>query len=152
MKLSGSDGQSVALSVVRYEFPEIRTEEYDSNWLVIAGEITHLRGTWSFCDPCLLNYEALDLASWLESLASGMTLPSICSFIEPELEFHAVQDEGQPTLRVYFEFGSRPSWAPFPNVRKGDLRIEIPFNEIDFRTAAAAWREELKAYPLRAPR
>ena len=37
------------LRILGYEFPHIETAEYDSNWLVVAGNVTHsTKGSWQF--------------------------------------------------------------------------------------------------------
>jgi hypothetical protein len=51
--------------VVGYQFPDNHISEYDSNWLVIEGRVSHPQADWSFRDPCLLTYEADYLADWL---------------------------------------------------------------------------------------
>lgn len=42
----------VELRPLRYQFSEIRGDEYDDNWLVITGAVTTPEGSWSFTGPC----------------------------------------------------------------------------------------------------
>jgi hypothetical protein len=151
MKLASQDGQIFEMRILGYEFPHLETKDYASNWLVIAGEVTHPKGAWHFSAPCLLTNEAERLASWMDSLAEGKPLRSLCSFVEPNLEFRAVLGVQRPVLGVYFRLEARPKWAP-TGAGNQDLWVEFLLDELDLRTIAQQWREELSAYPQRAPR
>ena len=153
MKLASSDGQTFEMRILGYQFPHLETELYDSNWLIIAGEVMHPKGSWQFNDPCLLTYEAERLASWIDLVAEGEPPPTSCGFVEPNLEFRAVGSVQQPVLRAYFRLEARPKWAPRKRARDGDeLWVEFPLGELDLRSIARQWREELRSYPQRAPR
>jgi hypothetical protein len=82
MKLASSDGQTFEMRILGYQFPHLETELHDSNWLIIAGEVTHPKGSWQFKAPCLLTYEAERLASWIDLVAEGEQLPTSCSFLD----------------------------------------------------------------------
>ena len=90
MKLASKDGQSVELRILGYEFPHLETALYDSNWLVVVGNVSNSRGSWQFTHPCLLTYEADKLASWMDALVEANRFPTTCGFIEPNLEFRAL--------------------------------------------------------------
>ena len=152
MKLVSRDGQSFELQILGYEFPHFETAEYDSNWLVVAGEVGHSRGSWQFTHPCLLTYEAAGLATWMDAVADTGSCSDTCGFIEPNLEFRALLNLEQPVLRVYFNLEARPSWASNPGAGLEDLWVEFPIGEIDLRSAAQQLRAELKQYPQRATR
>ncbi|MBI2832157.1 MAG: hypothetical protein HYX79_07870 [Chloroflexi bacterium] len=90
MHISGSDGSLFEMKVVGYEFPEIQTEEYDSNWLRIRTHIVHLaRGEWNSIDASLLTWEVEELADWFDAIAKGHRVESVQSFTEPNLSFRA---------------------------------------------------------------
>ena len=152
MRLIARDGQSLEIRIAGYQFAEMETEEYDSNWLRIEGSVQHPRGSWRFNDPCVLTYEAMGLASWIESLAQNPSLPSEYDFLEPNLSFEAISLEGLPMLRVYFELESRPDWARSNAAGERDLWVEFPLNELDLKAATQQWRSELSAWPQRAAR
>jgi len=61
--------QRLELTITGYQFPQLEHEEYDSNWLLVCGIVTHATGKYMFHDACLLTYELRKLHSWLESLA-----------------------------------------------------------------------------------
>jgi hypothetical protein len=152
MKLASRDGHFLELRILGYEFPQLETEEYDSNWLIIAGNVTHSRGSWQFTQPCLLTYEAERLASWMDALAEANLLSTTCGFIEPNLEFRALFNTKRPVLQVYFNLEARPLWASSACAGKEDIWVEFPIEELDLRTATRQWRTELTAYPQRASR
>jgi|EndMetStandDraft_9_1072997.scaffolds.fasta_scaffold78516_2 hypothetical protein len=152
MKLVSRDGQSFELQILGYEFPHLETAEYDSNWLVVAGEVGHSRGSWRFTHPCLLTYEAAGLATWMDAVADIGSCSDTCGFIEPNLEFRALLNLERPVLRVYFNLEARPSWASSPGAGLEDLWVEFPIEEIDLRSAAQQLRAELNQYPQRATR
>jgi hypothetical protein len=108
MKLASKNRQLFEMRILRYQFPHLETEEHDSNWLIIAGDVIHPKGSWHFCDPCLLTYEAGRLASWMDSVAEGEPPSTFCGFIEPTLGFQVVLGVRPPVLRVYFELEARP--------------------------------------------
>jgi hypothetical protein len=135
MRLASKDGQMFEMRIVGYQFPHLETVEYDSNWLIIAGDVIHPNGSWRFSDPCLLTYEGKRLASWMESIAEGEPVESICGFIEPNLQFRAVLGVDLRVLRVYFELEARPKWAP-KRAPKDDLWVEFPVAEVDLRSTA----------------
>ena len=40
MRLQTTDGaKAFDLTIVRYQFPELENDEWDSNWLVISGHV-----------------------------------------------------------------------------------------------------------------
>jgi len=87
MKLCAADGTAFELTILGYQFPELASEQYDSNWLVIRIHVDHPSGSWEARDPCLLSYEVAELADWLEAVAQGEPARREMSFMEPNLEF-----------------------------------------------------------------
>ena len=126
---------------------------------MMGCEVVHPRAAWQFRDPCLLTQEGEELAIWMDAVAEGKPLPThmkdaiaegrphqTCSFIEPNLEFEAILGVQRPVLRVHFKLEARPKWA-----KTGQIWVEFPLEELDMRSTARQWREELSAYPPRAP-
>jgi hypothetical protein len=151
MKLASRDGQTLELRILGYQFPDLGTSEYDSNWLVVTGKVTHSRGSWQFTNPCLLTFEAEQLATWMDRVAHAKLPSDTCDFMEPNLEFRALNIDRR-ILRVYFDLGARPSWAARGYVGTQDLWVEFPIEELDLKLAAREWHTELTKYPQRAPR
>ncbi len=110
MILRGRDLSKFELRVAGYQFPDIESDKFDANWLVIEGRVAPADGrAWEFRDPALLTWEVQGLSSWLEALASEQTVEEREDFLEPNLYFEvAARDEDTITILVYFELESRP--------------------------------------------
>ncbi len=135
---------SLRLSVLRYQFPQITTDEYDANWLIIRGHVSLDQRSWSFRDPCLTTFEVRQLADWLDRLARGDEVEPSCAFIEPNLRFEKLSDRA---IRVSFALESAPPWA-----KPGDPWNEHGFEvliEKHLETAAGQLRAQLRAFPER---
>lgn len=159
MELRSDDGAHLVLSIVRYQFPNLRgqgVQDWDANWLVVAGDLLLPdRRTHSFSDPCLTTWEARELAGWLGDVAEGDSevspgdAPGLV-FTEPCLAFAACRDGlGQVELRVYLSLEAEP-----PFVMAGERGIHT--NYVPFRLsrealtkAAREWAVETARFPVR---
>ncbi|MBI3351265.1 MAG: hypothetical protein HY036_01660 [Nitrospirae bacterium] len=150
MKLIGTDGQMFELRIVGYQYPDLETEEFDSNWLQIEGKVTHPKDSWTFTDPCLLTYEVAELAKWLESLAENRALSRTLRFIEPNLSFEFRENPFPRTLRIYLDLEARPRWARGEKANAEDIWVEFPVSDDVLRQAADSLRRQLEKYPKRA--
>lgn len=150
MKLNGSDGQMFELRIVGYQYPEMETEEYDSNWLQIEGKVTHPKGSWAFTEPCLLTYELAELANWMDSLTEKRLSAGILRFIEPNLSFEFREAHFPRTLRIYFDLEVRPRWARGESTGMEDIWVEFPVFDDVLHQAAYSLRCQLEKYPQRA--
>jgi hypothetical protein len=143
----------MTLSLAGYQFPDLASADYDSNWLRVTVEVAHPRGKWRASEPCLLTYEAARLATWLEAITPESPVGSEESFIEPCLAFSIVDvNGGGRALRVYFELECRPPWASSRAAGEQDLWVQFPLSELDPKAAARELREQLTRYPQRAAR
>jgi hypothetical protein len=153
MNLTLADGTSLTVTIIGYQYPQLSTEPYDSNWLMIHIHATNSQGTWSATDPCLLTYEVSRLADWLEGVAVGTNTKTTCRFIEPCLHFQLDKDAvGKQELRIYLELELRPPWAPSKYAGQEDLWLAFPRSLIDLQAAATMLRHQLDQYPQRADR
>lgn len=156
MRLS-SPTSTFHLTILGYQHPDAAGEPYDANWLSIHVEATGPAGAWTGTDPCLLTYEAVRLADWLEAVAEGKEAQPAISFLEPVLLFRLIKPEGESTaqrvLRVHFGNLINPSWRmldPGQASANPDLYLDFPLDQIDPRAAARDLRQELRRYPNRA--
>ena len=145
MELTNKNNERVKITISGYQFPNVTKGEHDSNWLSIYGEITHQKGSWTFCDPCFLTWEINELSDWIENIGTGVSTESELEFIEPVLIFRR---QNQNTLRLFFELGARPNWAKFEGIEE-DLWIDFEADELSFRRAANSLRDQLEKYPIR---
>lgn len=142
-----NDSSSIELRIVDYQYPENSRDQYDADWLRVEGVITHPLGNWRFNDPCLLTWEALALATWLDSWGKS-TDPEI-GFIEPNLSFAKSDSPLGSLLRISFELESRPPWAKKRFVGPSDIWIEFPPNESGAKSTAETLRDQLRRFPIR---
>jgi hypothetical protein len=141
------------LTFVGYQFPHLATVPWDSNWLNVRVRARHPRGDWTAQDPCLLTYDVAGLADWLEAVAAGREEDAEHGFMEPSLFFRsAVDPDGNRFVRVYFELGLRPTWAPFDGAPMEDLYLDFPAEPRQLTEAARSLREQLGRYPQRTER
>lgn len=151
MKLIASTGTAFELKILGYEFPDLETELYDSNWLVIQVHVSHPRGVWTATHPCLLTYEVAQLADWLEQVGAGQKVRAQIYFIEPNLEFQLVNAGGKDeALRIYLGAELRPSWMESDIVCEHE--VQFLTSEVDLVAAAEELRKQLQCFPQRAER
>ena len=150
MKITGSDGSSLTLTILGYQFPVLEDAPYDSNFLKIQVDVVAPQGSWTAIDHCLLTYEVTQIAAWFDEIAAGNKVCAHLGFIEPMLDLHLIKDAGKDQLRVYFEGFMRPSWAGSRSIGQMDLWVEFDLQEIDLRALAQELRFELQHYPQRA--
>ncbi|MBT2508591.1 hypothetical protein J7I98_22415 [Streptomyces sp. ISL-98] len=160
MRLS-DHASSVELRPLRYQFPAVRGDSYDDNWLVIGGAVTTPEGSWSFADPCLLTDEAREVAAWLRAVAAGavaVTGPDADGelspdtwFVEPVLAFSlADRSKGGAVLRVHLSLEAAPPW------QQGDDGADLYQYVVKVRVDTAAllhaadeWDLALASFPTR---
>jgi hypothetical protein len=146
--LRGSDGLRLELSIVRYQFPP---EAGDSlNWLMIAGQVSHPRGSWSFLDPALETQEVRALCNWFELVAAATTIqqPQML-FIEPNIALRHCADELDASIVVRLAYESAPPWCEDRSDRIAGIELAFPLASNDPRGCAEALRIQLASYPAR---
>jgi hypothetical protein len=150
MRLNSFDGSSLELKILGYEFPDIATEDYDSNWLIIEINVTHPKEQWSSRAPCLLTYEVARLADWLENIAHGEETSSTQSFVEPHLKFQLVDPESSKSLLIFFDMEAKSDLMPSNQEPVEDLWIKFQILDLNLEAAAKSLRQQLVKYPQRA--
>ena len=158
-----SGAARLVLHPVSYEFETAVGDDWDDNWLVIAGEVVSGGREWSFQEPSLVVDEAVEIANWLERVAARVEAPVMVdqtrdvkpslAFTEPNLAF-SVHSYGEDTAVIRI----RLSLETLPPDRRGPAAQDIagqPFwTEMQITlaaatSAAASWRIELASYPRR---
>jgi hypothetical protein len=127
-----------------YQFPDIESEEFDANWLVVEGRVAPAdERAWKFRDPALLTWEVKGLCTWQDVEESA-------DFMEPNLRFEvAERDQDTITIRVYFEGKSRPPWFFADAAGMDDLWIDLRVDADDLHAAAEGLRRDLTRFPPR---
>lgn len=133
------------LTIEDYQFPDTHDDEWDSNWLIVAGDAMVDGRRWNFRDPCLTTMELACLAAWLDAVADGQPVRPFCGFTEPNLEFSKTDCR---SIRIGFALESAPPWAS-----RGEnwyvCGIDLPA-DASLHTAAANLRQQLARFPQRA--
>lgn len=149
MKLSEGKNTEFELEIAGYQFPHLKNEPYDSDWLNITICVKHSSGSWTKTDPSLLTYEVEWLIEWLEAIAEGQAVESDICFTEPNLRFQLL-DENEKKVRIYFELEYRPSWAESKfNEDEDEIWVEFSITPGILKKAAESLRTQLRKFPTR---
>ena len=145
--LLASDSASFALTLTGYQFPDLRGDEWDSNWLLVRTETEVPEGAWTVTEPCLTTGEVEFLATWLDSLADGGVAEPKVWFTEPNLVFRQL-GRGSDGVDLEIELGyeSRPPGTEQETAQVVSLRI----HPAALRDAAADLRAQLVRFPKRS--
>jgi hypothetical protein len=148
MQLDGEKGEQLRLEVLGYQFPEIKGDTWDSEWLIIAGEVSCARGSWKFRDPCLCTFEIQSLATWFDDFRAGGPDGEL-DFTEPNLRFEKIKRAEGDFLLMAFSQECSPPWATEDERYGKGFEISFPVTLNDFRAAAAALQSMLLKWPAR---
>jgi hypothetical protein len=132
------------LRLVGYQFPHVTRERYDSNWLIAEGSVKHAGGAWTFRDPCLLTWEAAELAVWLQTLESQRAEAEI-SFIEPNISFTWLSGG---KLRISFALEAAPPRSQIQEVND-DFSLLFTIDAQSLQKAGQELSSQLSNYPER---
>jgi len=147
LSLSGPETR-FDLDIAGYQFPSAPGGDYDSAWLRVQGNVQSGQLVWKFDDPCILTSELVSLADWLARVPV-MLRGSELEFLEPNLRFAWLFENGQGVLSVYFSQHTAPPGAS-EDERFGDgYAIRFPVDCIDFAAASLAVREICRKFPNR---
>lgn len=147
MKLTGEHGVAFELNIDCYQFREV-TDYWDSNWLMVRGDVEHPRGGWTFRDPCLTTFELEQLATWFDEVDMGTAAADNGHFTEPNLSFDYVV-ASEPEIRVTFAHESAPPWLVKQDQRANGAVITLPLRLNSPRETARSLRSLLSNYPKR---
>lgn len=150
MVLTNAEGSRFEMYIQGYEFPGVKDDQYDSNWLIVKIHVDHPEGSWDAQFPCLLTWELKGLAEWLQALAAGTSVPPELTFIEPNLEFHLLSDTSTPSVRVYFETEFRPAWARWDEGIMQKVWLDFPLAKLNLNATVQSLHQQLLAFPPRA--
>lgn len=156
------------VEVTGYQFPQLTPSgrrDWDANWLVVRGRVRLADGrSWTFDQPSLTTWEAVELADWLDPAGSrtassnaapslptpALTAPSLTAeatltFTEPDLVLrrHSTGPEAI-VLEVELSHGALPAAQ-----RSAGCVLRWVLTPTDVRVAAAVWREGLARFPER---
>jgi hypothetical protein len=162
MEIRDADsGCFVSLEPISYQFPELRGDSFDGNWLIIRGRARSTDEEWTFQEPALLVQEAQALGAWLRSAAAGNavslepdaaghTWPATHT-IEPNIGVGLVNYESDAvTVRFFLWLESAPpsTWDGWRK-RDMDFNLDITTTPASLARAADQWDADLARFPSR---
>lgn len=148
MKLKNKDQASFELNIQNYQYPGLKTEGYDSNWLMVQIKVNHPKGKWESVDPSLLTWELKEIAEWFEKIQKKEIVEKELVFIEPNLSFKLMGESKY--IRIYFDLEYRPTWAASKIAGGEDLWLDIEIENNNLTAAAEDLRRQLSMFPQRA--
>ncbi len=151
MQLIGHDGYGVELGVLDHQFPNSLIESQRRSWLIIEGTATSPQGTWSFQWQALTASDAVDLETWIRSVAQSAedveAGRASIEFTEPNLAFTVTGSEtNEIELQTSLDLEFSPPWRK--RTRSGDpftISSWIPRGAM--LRAANDWAAEIAPYP-----
>jgi hypothetical protein len=146
MRITSASGDEFQLVIVRYQFPDVHEDRWDSNWLIVNGTVAAAGEKWIFTDPCVTTFELADLADWFDGLAANGAEASAFEFTEPNLKFAYVPSPRAVQLTLAHE--SAPASLSELQRRAG-VTVEFPLSVQQTETFAAEIRQALHDYPIR---
>ena len=147
MKITSASGDEFQLVIVRYQFPDVHEDRWDSNWLIVNGTVSARGEKWRFTDPCVTTFELADLADWLDELARDGDQPSGFEFTEPNLKF-TYTPWPQRAVQLTFAHESAPPALSEVERRTG-VTVEFPMSGSQAAALALEIRRALTDYPIR---
>ncbi len=146
MKLRADDS-TFELEIEAYQFSE-SADYWDSNWVIICGDVTTCRGNWTFRDPCLTTFEVKQLAEWFDAIDELESDNDEGYFTEPNLRFE-FKAKPTPTVFVTIAHECAPPWQVTFNERFEGCTIGFPTDTNKPVESARFLRAMLDKFPIR---
>jgi hypothetical protein len=147
LKITSPSGDEFQMVIVRYQFPDVHEDRWDSNWLIVNGSVSAGGEKWRFTDPCVTTFELADLADWLDELADDGSQPSAFEFTEPNLKF-GYTPWPERAVQLTFAHESAPPTRSEVERRNG-ITVEFPLSGSQATALAVEIRQALTDYPIR---
>jgi hypothetical protein len=147
MIFNGIDGQTVELKITNYQCPDIKSGDWDGNWLLIYLKVKSNLGHWQTIDPSLTTWEVKELINWFTDISKDKRLKyNPISFTEPNLSFeHLGHNENRYVIRLRFDLESRPQLAE----DNKDYFVDFEYNQLEIKQIVVDLTKELNNYPER---
>jgi len=157
LKFGATDGDSLRLAIVGYQFPEHENRRKRFSWYVVDGSATAGGRAWDFrwqaltCDDAPLVCGWLfEVANWVEAGSGEDESPRPPWLVEPNLQLvDVIWQNGRALLTVELDLEFLP-----PEFRRGRPRagnpevLRIPVTAEDLRRAALEFAETIVRYPV----
>lgn len=147
MVIKGIDNQMIKLEISNYEFPHLKGNKYDKNWLIISVNVKSKLGDWKANDSALLTWEMKEIIDWFSKLSTNSTKKTYLAFIEPCLSFFLLNeyDSDLKRIKIKFDYEFKPNSAK----KDEEYFIEFEVNKDGLVRIANELQAELDKYPRR---
>jgi hypothetical protein len=114
-------------SIISYEFPFRRNDEYDDNWLVIKIDYYEDGKLKTYTDPSILTFELEILIKDINGIMSGRKTSLITDFLENYLEFSVTKKGDIYAVQIKFIYDTMSEeWKEIcvsQDMSLGELRL-----------------------------
>jgi len=147
MIFRGLYDQTVEFKVTNYQYPEIKTGDWDGNWLLIYLKVKSELGNWQTVDPSLTTWEIKRLAKWFKDLSLNQKIEmNPIEFTEPNLCFEKLrEDQNTKIIRIRFDLESRPQSAE----ENKEYFVDFEYTCNELNEVAIELQKELDTFPER---
>lgn len=145
MLLKSEDGKEFELSLIDEPIADPQDGFGDVGAVVIAFRVATAEDEWEETSPSINTYELDGLASWLDSIASGLHDEAEIDLLGPELNFQVVKDTGDwVQLRIRFRLDSRPEEMSVDAETTEARHVDLKLSRQAIRSAVALLRADLE--------
>ena len=149
MRLSTYDESSrFELKILRYEFPRIEQDKWDSNWLMIEVVASNQDGSFYGVAPCLLTWEVKRLIAWLKELKSIGKVTDEFSSMEDQVVFHFDTQTHRLKVFLYHRWRQVKLLGKFADDLY-EIWLEFPLSELNLGLAIHQLETQLAQFPER---
>jgi hypothetical protein len=151
MELHGPNSDSFEMRVIGYHSAP-SSDDRDSNRLRVYTRASFDGHAWTVIHPILQTWEILELAEWLDALATSSPPKPDLKFLEPNVSVQVERwSEERMLLRVCFERDHRPVWLEAKSA-PGEVFVELECTPEELKEWAADLRQQIEKFPLRGSR
>jgi hypothetical protein len=147
MIFNGIDNQLVEFRIINYQYPDIKSGDWDDDWLIIYLNVKSKVGHWQAIDPSMTTWEIKELINWFADLSNNKKLKyKRLDFTEPNLSFeHIGFNRNKFLIRLRFELESRPQSA----VDDKEYFVDFEYNSNEIKQIIIDLTNELNNFPER---
>lgn len=151
MELRGPNSDSFEMRVIGYHSGP-GGNDTEANRLRVYTRASFDGHAWTVIHPILQTREILDMAEWLDTLATSSPPTPELKFLEPNVSLQVERwSEEDVLLRVCFEREHRPVWLEAKSA-PGQVFVELECTPAELREWAVDLRQQIEKFPLRGAR
>ena len=148
MIFNGINNQTVEITIINYQFPNKKDDDWDKNWLNIYLKVKNDVGNWQTIDPSLTTWEVKEIIDWFNILSKDLVPKDLkLNFTEPNLSFELFENSygSLKMFRINFNLESRPQSA----IDHKEYYVDCSADNLELKRIADDLKIELDKYPER---